>query len=474
MRKITLGASLGQKSISRRWFINSLCVMVALLVVFISILAFTFKSNVYSSLQQIITGRSEELINVLSTTAGSDFSTVSRSYIETFPDKNDMEIMSISSSGHVIVSSTGFLPRSQPFMPDYDSAIISENDFGYWAGTSDTGESVMAVTRVFRNNYGEIEGSLRYIISLEEADDQIMVIVLALIVVGVIIALIITLSGLYFVKSIITPVKKLTVSAQKISSGDFGVRIEKKDDDEIGQLIDNINLMAEELGNAEQMKNDFISSVSHELRTPLTAIKGWAETLQGGEQDKETAEKGMAVIIKEAQRLSGIVEELLDFSRLQSGRLNLVLKKTDLLAELDESVFMFTERASAEKKNLVYDEATMFPPVLADVNRLKQVFINIIDNALKYTDEGGTITITTAREDDFIHVIVQDTGCGIPEEHLPHIKKKFYKANQIVRGSGIGLAVADDIVDMHGGKLTVESEEGVGTKITIEMPIYTN
>ena len=229
--------------------------------------------------------------------------------------------------------------------------------------------------------------------------------------------------------------------------------------------------MAGELGAAEKLKNDFISSVSHELRTPLTAIKGWAETMQmSGQMDENTMEKGMRVIVRESERLSGIVEELLDFSRMQNGRMVLMMDKIDLLAELDEAVYMYRERAISEHKHLLYEEPEMVSPVLGDKNRLRQVFVNIIDNALKYTPEGGAVSISLKEEPGWIHVIISDNGCGIPAVHMPRIKDKFYKANQTQRGSGIGLAVADEIMALHSGKLDIQSEEGVGTTVTISIP----
>ena len=224
------------------------------------------------------------------------------------------------------------------------------------------------------------------------------------------------------------------------------------------------------MGTAEKMKNDFISSVSHELRTPLTAIKGWAETLQSGGVTDGMMERGMSVIIRESERLSGLVEELLDFSRMQSGRMTLMMDKLDILAELGEAVYMFSERASAEHKQLLYEEPEMLPPVLGDINRLRQVFVNIIDNALKYTEEGGTIQVQVKLLGNNIVVTISDNGCGIPAEHLPKVKQKFYKANQTVRGSGIGLALADEIIALHSGTLTIESQENVGTVVTITLP----
>lgn len=220
------------------------------------------------------------------------------------------------------------------------------------------------------------------------------------------------------------------------------------------------------------MKNDFISSVSHELRTPLTAIKGWAETMQlGGVSDPKTMEKGMSVIVKESERLTGIVEELLDFSRIQSGRMVLMMDKIDLLAELDEAIYMLRERALGENKHLLYDEPDHVPPVMGDKNRLRQVFINIMDNALKYTPASGVIGIQVTSDADNIKIAISDNGCGIPAVHMPHIKDKFYKANQTVRGSGIGLAVADEIMQLHGGSLDIESTEGIGTTVTLTIPV---
>ena len=179
----------------------------------------------------------------------------------------------------------------------------------------------------------------------------------------------------------------------------------------------------------------------------------------------------MDVIIRESERLSGLVEELLDFSRLQNGRMQLISEKMDILAELDEAVYLFTERARNEGKDLRYEETIALAPVYGDRNRLKQVFVNIIDNALKYTGEGGSVAVRPALDKDRVRVIIEDTGCGIPAEPLPNVKKKFYKANQLVRGSGIGLAMADEIIAMHNGTLEIESTEGKGTKVTISLPL---
>jgi signal transduction histidine kinase len=249
--------------------------------------------------------------------------------------------------------------------------------------------------------------------------------------------------------------------------------LERKSRDEIGELCEIINYMAEELDAAEKMKNDFISSVTHELRTPLTAIQGWAETLLAdGGQDRQVLERGMTVIISETTRLSDMVEELLDFSRMQSGRLKLVKAKMDVVAELSEAVMMYQEKARREQKDLLFEDDELLVLVYGDKNKLRQVFVNVIDNAIKYSDNGGKVTVTAAAGPDLVIITVADTGIGIRPGDLPKIKTKFFKANSTRRGSGIGLAVADEIIPRHGGGLLLDSRYGEGTTVTITLPVF--
>lgn len=168
--------------------------------------------------------------------------------------------------------------------------------------------------------------------------------------------------------------------------------------------------------------------------------------------------------------MSGLVEDLLDFSRMQSGRLQIRKEKTDVLAELGEAVIMY--RAEAEKKGLEieYISPEQLPPVMADPARLKQVFINVIDNAIKYSGNQGTIVIEASQYDNFVKVTVADMGCGIALEDLSKVKEKFYKANNTVRGSGIGLAIVDEIIKQHDGILMLDSKEGAGTTVSIALP----
>ena len=189
------------------------------------------------------------------------------------------------------------------------------------------------------------------------------------------------------------------------------------------------------------------------------------------EADPDTVQRGVHVIVNETERLSEMVEELLDFSRMQSGRFSLQCATMDVLAELGDAVLIYTEKAKRENIRIIYQEPEMLPFVYGDKNRIRQVFINVIDNAIKYSNSGSTITISAEEVGNMIQVTITDNGVGISEADLPRVKTKFFKANHTRRGSGIGLAVADEIITMHGGRLDITSELNVGTNVTITLPV---
>jgi signal transduction histidine kinase len=166
-----------------------------------------------------------------------------------------------------------------------------------------------------------------------------------------------------------------------------------------------------------------------------------------------------------------MVEELLDFSRMQNGKFTMEKNRMDILAELEDAILIYGEKAKRDNITLNYNAPEMLPLINGDKNRLRQVFINIIDNAIKYSNPGCTVNVEASEVEGGVQIVVEDNGCGIKESDLPRIKTKFFKANHTRRGSGIGLAVADEIVTMHGGTLEVQSQENVGTTVIITLPI---
>ncbi len=463
-------------SITKRWFLNVASIIVVILVVVSSVLFLSLRNYYYSVADMALDSHSTNEIASsfnLSMESSGGFEAAGRRYIESFSDKDIMAVWIIDSGGNVILSSSGFEINEKVDMPDFVAAVSGEG-VSKWTGKLPSGEKIMASTCAYNYPNGNVGGAVRFMISLEAIDAQLVRISFIIAVACICMFILVIFSGSVFIRSIVNPVKDIGETAKRIAGGDLAARIDHYPyNDEIGELCTTINDMATKLSVSDRMKNDFISTISHELRTPLTAIKGWGETLmQIDDTDPAMTQRGMSVIINEASRLNDMVEELLDFSRMSSGRMMLNIEKIDILAELDEVVFAFKERSIKEGIDVVYNVPHFPAPAQGDASRIKQVFINILDNALKYSEHGGKITVYAEIPNPATLIVsVSDTGSGIPPEDLPHVKEKFYKANTTVRGSGIGLAVADEIVRLHNGGLDVDSVYGEGTTVRITFPI---
>lgn len=458
-----------RRSIATQWFFNSFSVVAVILIVLNIASYFLLQNYYYGAARQYIETEANIVSGVLERfydDTTTDYAEEIRTSVEEFEKKNHAELMAISPSGDIFLSSSGFSPEQNYDMPDYELALTSEEGSGYHVGYTGGYEKYMAFTVIHKPS----GNAIRISTSLAKVDDRVVATSLNIGLISIAVLLLLLMLGLYFVRSIVRPIRQVAGTAKKLATGDFSVRIDIGRDDEIGELCSVFNYMADELQNTENIKNEFISSVSHELRTPLTAIKGWSETLLEID-DKETRKKGMKIISKETERLSGMVEELLDFSRIQSGRLSLQMANADVIAELSDAVIMYGERAKNESITLEYEETEDIALVFGDKNRLRQVFINIIDNAIKYGKSGGFVKIGYTVENGKIVISIKDNGLGISETDLPKVKEKFYKANNTVRGSGIGLAVVDEIIKLHSGTLDISSKLGEGTEVKITLPL---
>ena len=289
--------------------------------------------------------------------------------------------------------------------------------------------------------------------------------------IAVVLLAVVLLSSDYCIRSILNPVAEITEKAQRIASGSYGVQIQTSFKDEIGDLADTINEMSTKIAQNEKMQAEFVSQLSHELRTPLTVINGWSETLLAGDDLNDDTRQGMKIISSEAKRLTEMVMDLLDFTRMQDGRMTLAVEMTDIRGEFEDTVYMYGGRLAQDGIQLVYlDNDEDIPEIPCDPQRMRQVFLNLLDNAAKHGGSGKRIEASMSYDGKDVIVYIRDFGPGIPEDELPLVKKKFYKGSSSVRGTGIGLAVCDEIVEMHGGTLTLENAEGGGTLVTIRLP----
>ncbi len=479
MERITPRRSLWQRlnimprnSLTRRWVTHVFVVIVAFLLVLQVLFTLMLRYYYYDSVEMALDSRARLYQHALELSGAielSSWNTDSRELVAYFNDKDKMELQVLDSGGKILLSSTGFVPREATVPMDFTYALRTDSGQSVWRGNV-AGEQVMAMTVLQKDAHGVVIGGLRYVVALSLINRQVTVLSLLLLGFLLLIIVFVSLSGVYFIGSIINPVAAIGQTARRIAMGEYAVRLEKRYDDEIGQLCDAINFMAGEIGAAEQVKNEFISSVSHELRTPLTAIKGWSETLQAAPEDHALVAQGLGVIGKEATRLTGLVEELLDFSRMESGRITLRTERVDVLAELEEAVFLYRDRASRAGIRLEYCPCDSLPPITGDADRIKQVLVNILDNAVKYSRADDRVRIEAAGMPEGVQIVISDTGIGIEPQKLEKVRQKFYQTDPANPGSGIGLALADEIVRLHGGELEIDSEPQVGTSVAVWLP----
>ncbi|MCI2106791.1 MAG: HAMP domain-containing histidine kinase [Intestinimonas sp.] len=466
------------KGIRRRWMVNSISVL--LLIVLFAVAAFSaaMASYFYSNMSISMEAKVKSTVSFFrSYTTETSYLQAARTTAETFEEKDVLELQFLSSQGTVNYSSNGLtIAGSYPNTPDVERAMEDTTDgTSPWMGRSQqTKERIIAVSAPILNN-GRVVGVVRMVSSLSHVDQQVILIAGIALAIGAMIVSMVYFSNLYFVRSIVEPVAAITDTAKRIAGGSYGIQMEKKYDDEIGDLTDAINDMSMKISQSEKMKSEFISSVSHELRTPLTAINGWAETIMNGEvRDAEDVRKGMSIIVSEARRLTNMVEELLEFSRIEDGRFTLSIEPMDIKAELEDAVY--TYREFFKKEGIVLNHTDCeeeFPPIPGDPERMRQVFCNLLDNASKHGGSGKRVDTAIRREGNMVAITIRDYGPGIPEDELPHVKYKFYKGRSKARGSGIGLAVCDEIITRHNGKLDIGNAEGGGCVVTISLPIGT-
>lgn len=377
----------------------------------------------------------------------------------------------VDMQGRVVIDSTGSSTENVINTFDVTQALRGQSEV--WRGRSDLNEPIVAVSAPIYDGTSVV-GALRYVSSLAPTYQILGQFFAMLFLFGFGIIAVAFLYGRAMAQRILEPVQELVRVTEEVAQGNYKVTAIKYHNDEIGQLVDAVNIMTKEITRADQAKSEFISSISHELRTPLAAIKGWAETMQDMKDDIEVVEEGLSIVSKETDRLIILVNDLLDFSRLQAHRIELKKEEFSISDLLENIIGQFTVRCQQEhiKMTLLTDNQENW--VFADYNRLKQVLINIVDNAMKFTvgRPEAEIRISSQVLDDQIIVIIEDNGSGISPEDLQRVKEKFYKGSSNKSGTGLGLSIASEIMELHGGKMLIDSTMNIGTKVVLVMPFF--
>lgn len=378
----------------------------------------------------------------------------------------------IDKNKNVILDKYGIKTNKRYEYEDVNNALNgSSNLTPYTYNIAGTKEHVMSISVPLRVN-NQIEGVVRYSLSLRNIDNTIFKLVCFFIIAGIIILIIAFLLSLRFAESLIKPLKNLKQFANELAQGNYNIKLKKEQlhDDEIADLVKTFEHMAVEIDKSRKLKEEFISSVSHELRTPLTSIKGWSETLAYEGIGKEELDLGLGIIQDETERMISLVEDLLDFSRLSSDRIRLQIDMVDVTKLAKGVVAQLAVKAHEKNITLLTDFKTKeIFDIQGDKNRLRQVLINLVQNAIKFTAEGGYVVVIVSQGEEFTTFTVTDNGVGIKKENLAKVLDKFFQEDYNKSGSGLGLAISNEIVKLHGGKMIIESEKGVGTTITFTL-----
>ena len=459
----------------RRWIVSSILPVITILVLIAALVSIALGSNYYANARSALEAKATAGTDYFNTYAMTSYDEYFRSatlYANSFEDSASIELQFLDRNGHVEVSTRSLMTGSKPGTKDIIDALTSGRVSSFRGVDPATGEKIIAASGLLKFN-GRVVGVMRFVTATRNLDSQVLLTVLIILAIMAAVIFVIVISSLLLINNVVAPVSAVSEAAKQISGGSYGYQIPNRYADEMGELVDNINDMSLKIGENEKLQSEFISSVSHELRTPLTAINGWGETLLADDgSDPEALRRGLNIIVKESGRLTNMVEELLDFSKMADGRFALHLEQMDLQAEFEDAVYTYREVFKQQGITLDYHSDGVYDePITADPERLKQVFCNVLDNAAKHGGAGKRIETRLVRRGSHYIITIRDYGPGIPADNLPHVKEKFYKGASKAQGSGIGLAVCDEIIRLHNGTLAIGNAKGGGCIVTIRLPI---
>ncbi len=467
--------------ITRRWVRGNLLIVILLVLIVEAVFLYSCTQSYYNEVQQSMYRRFSSITGQLKTYSAdtpqkeaASRSVALRRMVEQFSDKDKYEFMLLDNYGQVIASTSGTGAAGIVTDTDFELAQSAEDGMGMAIYRTSSDEQVMSVCCLVPYAAEDIV-AMRLVTSMTLVTEQLKnLTIISVLVVAAILAFTV-MSGIFFIRSIVVPLGQVERVAADIAQGNLSVRLPETaaPRDELDRLRNTITQMADGLAETERMTHEVLSSVSHELRTPLTSIRGWVETLSAlDDPTDENYRRGLAIMSSETDRLYNMVEELLDFSRMQNGGFRMECRPLDLVAELTDALLFCEPRIRQEGLILAYDEPEEMIPVYADPDRLRQVFINILDNSIKYSAQGGRITVKVWAGEQKAFVEIIDQGRGIPPEDLENVKVRFFKGSNAVRGSGIGLALVESIMNALNGTLELKSTLGRGTVATLGLPIY--
>lgn len=456
--------------IKKRWFLNYTLIILIVFIIIEGFFLVGLNNFYHNNAYNLLVDRAKVTVDFYKKYYDTDLYSIeeiSQLLINNYTDQAIAEIQILDLEGNVLKSSNEFIIEEKSRYPKAVEAGIVD-DIYMMPGT---GEKVMSIYVPLKNNAGTVLGILKYTTSLALIDASINRIFTYSLGVLALLILILSVLSFFFTRTLINPIEIIISTTEKLAKGDYNTRINKKFKDEMQTLAESVNQMAEKIQESEKSKNEFISSITHEIRTPLTSIKGWSETIiTGNMDDKEEIEVGLGIIIRETERLSSMVEELLEFSKLEAGNLKIFKEKVELVSMCEDIISLY--KGKFNKKNIegeiISDKEQIYLKI--DSNRIRQVIINILENAYKFSNYNSKIIINILYLEEKVVIKIVDFGIGISEKNLEKVMHKFFKSDSKYAGSGLGLSISNEIVKLHGGQIKIESQLHQGTEVSIILP----
>ncbi|AXM90163.1 two-component sensor histidine kinase [Anoxybacillus ayderensis] len=399
----------------------------------------------------------------------SHYDEVTLEHVVMMESEAETDVVITDEKGDILYFSDHILPFAKKIIPHADARHIPHS--GMVVQNNWKNESYIATASPIRMD-GKTKGYVYMFQRTASIQNMIAKLKHHFLVVGIV-SVFLTILTMFFLSRVITiPLIRMKQATEKLSKGDFSVRLQVKGEDELAQLGKAIQTLATDLEYLKKERNEFLASISHELRTPLTYVKGYADVARRPNIAEEERAKYLSIIYEEAEHMQKLVKDLFELAKMDQHSFQIKKEPTSLCLFLKKIYEKMYPAFHTKNMSLVY-RCEENVTVHIDQQRFEQVMMNLLDNALKYSRQGSTVSIDVKTEKKNVILIISDEGIGIPKKDLPHIFERFYRVDKSRSrtggGTGLGLAIAKEIVEAHGGSIHATSEFGKGTSIIITL-----
>ena len=460
-------------------------VLVTLLVLSFTLVGF-LRANGVVQKQELLREQARDVASMMSERDGSymwsvttNWDNVIRQKINSISEDNDSIIWLVDRNGFVLSLSedTDSLAKrlKDENVLEQLHKVLSGEEIQVQGLFTELGSQTVTVGVPWTDRFGDVGGAVLLHTDVSNLDVSFSAVGRP-VAIAAIAALILGIALSYLMsRSITKPITKISRAVGRFAKGELDSRVDINRRDELGDLASAFNSMAEDLSKLETLRRGFVANVSHELRSPMTSMQGYVQGMLDGTIPQEDYPKYLNVVLSETKRLTKLISELLDLSRIESGKFPLKYQKFDANELIARIMFQYEQRIEEKHINVDISFRQEQCIVWADPDRISQVVVNLIDNAVKFLQDGGNLTVWTLMDEDHAIVTVKDDGVGISQDDLPFIFDRFYKVDKAHsgKGTGLGLSIVKKILEQHGQDIRCTSTPGHGTTFMFTLAKYT-